>query len=939
VEQSLFISRAGADAPFAAEIGRILEESGYDVTLQQWDFANRNFMERMHAALARGSRVVALLSPEYLGSDHCQAEWQNALAGDPLNKTSRLILLRVVECQPVGLLSGLAYWDLVPIRDNPALLRGIVLDAVREERRETAASGPYWRAPETIVDPEAIRPVPGFSGRNEELDALDAALTGEDSIAVVYGLGGVGKSSIAREYAWRNRDRYSIVWWLNAQTEDGVIEGLLRLGALFTRGLDRLADRRAAAQQVTRSMLGCFAKQVLLIFDNLEDERLLRSWQPHSGARILVTSRKAAWSSDIRAVSLDVWPRDAAIGYLRGESGRVDLSESDAEAIVEALGALPLALSHAAAALRGMRMLTPERYLDHIAQHLANAPRHAEYPRSVFATFQTAVAGAEQQAPGAAALFCFAARFAPDTIPDELFRQSLDLYPEALRPVLTDAAPALDLRGALSATRVDEALGALDQLCLLSFAVTSRAYGMHRLVQLVGRDLIGDAKSAWNRCAVGIAEVVFPNLEFGNIEFAAWPRCERLLPHARAALEALPDDVESISAGRLADRCAVYLRERGDYSAPDALEKFALAVFENACGSEHPETVIALNNLAALRWRQARYEEAEALHARALAIREKVVGPAHPEVAYSLNGLAGVYWDQGRYDEAERLHARALAILEQTLGTNHCEVANTLNGLAAVYWDQGRYRDSEELHKRALAIREKALGPDHPDVANSLSNLAVVYGDQGRYEEAEPLHARAVAIREKALGPEHPYVALNLHNLASVLRDLGRYGEAEPLQVRALTIWEKTLGPDHRNVAYGLNGVAVLFEKQGRYQEAERLHKRALDIWEKTLGRDHPNVSRTLNDLALVYRDQGRYEEAEPLVTRALAIREGALGPDHPKVATILGDLAALYGAQGRFAEAKSAYARALAIHEKAFGPDHGSTQALREKLNALPPS
>jgi hypothetical protein len=79
-----FISRAGADAAFADRIGRILEDAGYRVVLQQWDFANRNFMERMDAALGSGARVIALLSGEYLASEHCEAEWLNAIAHDPL---------------------------------------------------------------------------------------------------------------------------------------------------------------------------------------------------------------------------------------------------------------------------------------------------------------------------------------------------------------------------------------------------------------------------------------------------------------------------------------------------------------------------------------------------------------------------------------------------------------------------------------------------------------------------------------------------------------------------------------------------------------------------------------------------------------------------------------------------------------------------------------
>jgi TIR domain len=131
-----FISRAGADAAFAGVIGHILEDASYRVVLQQWDFANRNFMERMHAALSSGARVIALLSNGYLASKYCEAEWLNALAGDPLNNDARLIVLRISECKPVGLLSGLAYWDLAPVRDRPDLLHDIVLTAVQPGRRK-----------------------------------------------------------------------------------------------------------------------------------------------------------------------------------------------------------------------------------------------------------------------------------------------------------------------------------------------------------------------------------------------------------------------------------------------------------------------------------------------------------------------------------------------------------------------------------------------------------------------------------------------------------------------------------------------------------------------------------------------------------------------------------------------------------------------------------
>lgn len=644
----------------------------------------------------------------------------------------------------------------------------------------------------SVIDAAEFHAVPSFGGRDEELAAARAALTHDGAIAVVHGLGGVGKSSIAREYGWRNRDRYSVVWWLNAQTEDGIIDGLLRLGTMFAQGLDLLADRRVAAQRVINSVLGGFEKPVLLVFDNLEDERLLRAWLPRTGARALATSRDAAWSADITAISLRVWSLETAIEYLLRASGRADFNPDEARAIAEAVGALPLALAHAAASLRSARMVSPQRYLERVNAHLRNAPRGAEYPRSVFATFSTAIAQAEEHVAGAAAVLCFAASFAPNGIPDELFRQTIECYREGARPALADGT-ALDLRSAVEdELRLDEALGALDRFSLLMFSETSRSYSLHRLVQLAAQDLADAAPRAWRECAVDVAAAAFP-----EVEFATWPQCERLLPHARAALDALPGDAESLAAANLAHRCARYLRERGEYRASEQLHSRALAIRENMLGPDHPDAANSLTNLGIALGEQGRHAEAVTLFERALEIRERSFGPDDPRVAQALINLAHSYDEQGQFSETEALDKRALAIWENALGPDHPHTAFAVVNLAHEYMRQGRYAEAEPLQKRALAIREKTLGPDHPDVSVSLNNVADVYRCQGRYAEAEALLARALTIRENALGADHPNVALVLDTLANLYRDEGRYAEAQSVYDRALRIREKALGPDH----------------------------------------------------------------------------------------------------------------------------------------------
>lgn len=634
-----------------------------------------------------------------------------------------------------------------------------------------------------------------FVGRETEIATLDSMLA-RGGVAVVFGLGGVGKSALAREYAARNQVRYSTICWLDAQTEDGIIEGLLRLGVVTAKGNDRLADRRIAAKRILDSVLTSSDRPPLFIFDNLQEERHLREWLPGREASALITSQNTAWGEDIHAIPLSVWPIDTAVGYLQREARRSDLTGEDANAIVEALGALPLAISHAAASLRWSRMLAPRRYLEHISAHLNRAPRDVEYPRSVFATFRLAIAQAEHEVPGAAALLCFAASFAPDAIPDELFRQPAEVYATGQQRLVPEGGE-LDLHSVVAdAVQLDEALGALDRLSLLVYSEGSQTYRIHRLVQLASQDLIAANARAWSECAVAVVDAAFPGDGLFGVGFSAWQQCMRLLPHALAALDALPNDPSFLSAGHLAHRCAVYLCQRGEYGAGEAL-----------------------NN-------------------RALVIRERSLGTEHAGLVYSLNLFGIIYRQQGRYREAEGAHTRALEIREKAFGPDGVDVSHSLNNLATIYSDQGRYDDASALHERALAIRERSLGPDHADVAESLQNLASSYVHRRRYDDAMALLTRALGIRESVLSPDDPLLAITLETIAEVRRAQGRLREAEPLFIEALKKYENALGPDHPDVAEFLCNFAELYEAQGYSEDARRMYLRALVIREKTLGSD-----------------------------------------------------------------------------------------------------
>jgi len=761
-DKTIFISRAGADKELAIRIAKVLRGAGHEVILQDETFGHQGFLSRMNDALETGARVIALLSPDYLRSDNCAAEWQGAIKGDPLNRKQRLILFRACACRPPALISQIPYVDLMDVREDPVRLATTVLNAVAR-----GAAGPD-NAPGTLIDPDAVWEVPSFTGRGEALEELHKALFAEGGMAAVtavHGTGGMGKSALAREYARRHRQDYSILWWLNAETEDGIIGGLIRLGARFIPGLDREKDRTQAAKLALERVFAPLHKPALLIFDNVEKQELLRKWKPQENCHILVTSRLHGWGGGFHPVEINEWPPEDARDYLMRESARADLKTADADEIAKTLGYLPLALAHTAAVLRDNPAMTAKSYLARIETLLDRAPEGAEYGNAVFATFQEALAQAEKRVPGAAAILCLAAFYAPDDIPFELLEQKPNIYPNDLAPVFDNGTKAASLRAALADPQIrEDALSALASLSLIALDLDTRDFSAHRLIQVACRDLTDDSRFKWISVAVRAISASYPNGKFGT-----WPSCERLSRHAEAVANCAPDSIGP-PLSQLLGRLDYYLSQR------------------------------------------AQFARAEGASRRALVINEKFYGPDDSNVARSLNNLADLLRETQRTDEAEPLMRRALAIEEKAHGSAQSTAA-CLVSLGSLLRETHRYEEAEQFIRRALAIDEKIHGPDHPEVATDLNNLAHVLIATDRFVEAEPLLRRGVMIDEKWSAPNDPSLAVGLCNLAGLLLSTNRVAEAAPMAKRAVSIFLGSLGEDHPHTKSAMKVYATILAK------------------------------------------------------------------------------------------------------------------------------
>jgi tetratricopeptide (TPR) repeat protein/transcriptional regulator with XRE-family HTH domain len=760
-----------------------------------------------------------------------------------------------------------------------------------------------------------------FTGREEILTQLRTALTSEGQpIALcqpqaISGLGGIGKTQTAVEYAYRSRDDYDAVLWARADSADLLTSDFLLIAALLN-----LPQRNEQDQSlVVKAVLRWFDthEKWLLILDNADHLEMVSEFIPSAGkGHVLLTTRAHSTGTIAQRIEIEKMGLDEGTVFLlrrmkrlRGNAELETMSESvrtRAKAIVVALDGLPLALDQAGAYIEetGCSLSDYLKFYKTRRNRLLCIRGHnaTGHPEPVATTWSLSFEKVERANPAAAELLRLCAFLHPDEIPEAMIVEGASELGPSLQPVAEDEL------------ELNEVIGELRTYSLVRRDPELKLLNMHRLVQAVLKDAMDkETQQEWAERTVRMVNRAFP-----EVEFPLWNICQRYLPHAQVCAELISRwDLGFSEATNVLNNAGCYLQVRGQYTEAEILFQQALKIRERTAESNGSAFAQSLNNLARLYWDQGRYERAEPLFQRALALREQVLGLNHLDVAQTSDDFASLYWMQGRYEQAESLFQRALAIREQELGTRHQKTADSLNNLALLYWDQGRYEQAESLHKLALTIREEVLGPNHPDTALSLNNLGMLYYKQGKYEQAKPFYQRALVIDEHLLGPKHPNVATDLNNLANLYLKLGKNEQAESLHKRALTIREEVLEPDHPDVAYSLNGLALIYQNLGRYEQAELLHLRALTIREKRLGPNNPRTATTLNNLANLYIDQGKYEQVESLLQRALAIQEHMLGEEHPDIESTLENYATLLRKIGREREAVPLETRAYAIRAK----------------------
>ncbi|KAJ4288699.1 hypothetical protein N0V88_007230 [Collariella sp. IMI 366227] len=698
----------------------------------------------------------------------------------------------------------------------------------------------------------------------------------------------------------------------------------------------------------------------LMVIDNVDDAQLASGpggfgqYIPECAhGSILVTTRNKEVGSRLtrsgRPIEVKKMDDSESKELLKKKLEEDRINPDDLSTLSSRLEHLPLALVQAAAFMQEKSVPT-RRYLelldksdqdlvDLLSQDFETVGRDSDTPRAVTETWILSFDQIQRQNTFAAELLALMGFLDRHAIPLEFLssysKQQLEQQ----------------IRGEV---QLIEALGVLKN---------GNGLDMHRLVQLVTRKWL--IKEGRMRHFAGQALLTVSDCyPFGQYE--NWAVCSAYLAHGYAVLggEGTGSRDEMIGRATLLHSIAGYFGYRGQWKDAERFQVEAVQLRNEVLGSEDPDTLSSMANLAATyrnqgRWKEAelleehpdtltsmanlastyrnqgQWTEAESLLVQVMETSLRVLGEEHPITLSSMANLASTYRNQGRWKEAELLEVQVMETSLRVLGEEHPITLSGMANLASTYRDQGRWTEAESLGVQVMEMSSRVLGEEHPDTLSSMANLAATYWNQGRWKEAELLEVQVMATRKRVLGEEHPDTLTSMANLASTYRNQGRWKEAEWLEVQVMETSPRALGEEHPDTLSSMANLAATYRNQGRWTEAELLCVQVMETSSRVLGEEHPDTLSSMANLAATYQNQGRWKEAELLEVQVMETRKRVLREEHPSTLSSMANLAATYQNQGRWKEAELLEVQAMETRKRVLGEEHPDTLSSMASLTS----
>jgi len=917
----VLISYTPEDRLWADWIGAVLHRSGFRVTLRS-TVTEEPLRVRGDGRQQAIQRVVVVLSGAYMTSTQAKEIWREVSAPDPGGNRLALVPVRVSDTRLVPPFTVGNVVDIARLHAEPAgaaLLRAL-------DRPGPAARGPdladETRFPGTVP---AIWNVPPrnayFTGRSSVLEQVRGAMTGAGLSVVLaqalYGLGGVGKTQIALEYAHRFMADYDLVWWIAADRVDAITSSLADLAIrLGLRAGDNLTETAADALEALRRDP---ARRWLLVFDNAEDPGDLEPYLPTGAGHVIVTSRNQAWSHVADPLEVDVFTREESVAHLLRHVP--DLALEDADRVASALGDLPLAIEQAGAWLSqtGMPASAYVEQLETQAAAVLALSQPASYPLPAVATWNLSFERLRDRSPAAVRLLQLCAFFAPGPISLTL------LYSDEMIAALLPYDQSLTERVFLG-----RVIREISRFALIRVDQSTNSVHIHRLVQAVIRSQMADVEQEEARHEVHKILVGAEPLQGDSDEPGNWSRYDLIWLHL------VPSDAESCPEPRtrqLLVEWVRYLWKKGEFGSALSLAVRLHERWERQLGPDDPQTLHLQFHIAQVLRSQGRSAEARDLDAYVLKRQRAVLTPDHPHTLTTAAGLATDLRALGDFRQALASDQDTCERFRQQFGEDHPSTLAAANNLAVSYRLVGDFSTARDIDEDTLARRRLALGPDHPYTLFAAAALARDLCEAGAFRDSVELFRPTYEAYRRVLDDDQIDSLRTGQGLAISLRKVGAHGEAmelaEDIHGRCVRKYGRD-SADARSCGLTLACSYALLEDGAR---ARDLTADILAAYRQHLGEDHPTTLLAASNLAACLRRAGDAGDALALAQRTRTAMADKLGEDHPSALCCAVNLANCHADLGQADEAITLQRPTFELLAVKVGPRHPDALACGANL------
>jgi hypothetical protein len=623
---------------------------------------------------------------------------------------------------------------------------------------------------------------PHFTGRNDLLDELQRRLRAGEATLVVqalYGLGGVGKTQLALEYAHRFAADYDLVWWIDAEQLVLIPNQLATLAARLG-----LPVGPTVADTVDRLLAALRGREHwLLIFDNAERPADIAHYQPGGSGHVLITSRYPAWGALGGRLEVDVLTRPETIALLCARIPTLDQEQADK--LAAELGDLPLAAAQAAAYLE-QTGLPSEDYLRRFRTRRATLLARGDvvgYHGRIDTTWALSFERLRAEDPAAVQLLEIAAFLAPEPVPLFLLSGHPELLAEPLRATAADPDALSDTVGAL-----------------VGYSLARRhphGFQVHRLVQAVVRNqLLTDRQHDIADLVIALLAAASPGDPEDPLNWAGYTQ---LTSHVLAT--ASQGDHSPAGRQLLLDT-ARYLHAHGDSASSRAVGEPLLDRWRSTIGPDHPDTLTAASILTLALNELGEAEPARCLGEDTLQRCRRVLGPDPPATLWAAAALTAALLGLGQAEATRALGEDTLERCRRVLGPDHATTLWTAVNLTVARVLVGDLEPARALGQDTLQRCQRVLGPDHPTTlwAAAAQTLALV--GLGEAEPTRALGEDTLQRSRRVLGPDHTTTLTAAATLTRALNQLGEADLARTLGQDTLQRCRRVLGPDNPLTQY-----------------------------------------------------------------------------------------------------------------------------------------